>query len=214
MNTWLLFIVFCLFDILPLTNQVVNSITYTSSIADCEAFAALFFNTCDSNPSQSDLDFTALATTTESCSFAGQCPDGSSNTYCEWDRVLCVSCYTSGSATVIRVQTNGLPNHCYYAPYNAPSSSPVDFSVLFNPATTVGTDNYPTSLSSIIDDATTITTEQCDATWPKNTDIPSDTDFQIVSNSSTAFNDIIGVALNGVFLKPGIGETGYDAFYP
>lgn len=45
------------------------------------------------------------------------------------------------------------------------------------------------------------------------TNVPSDTDFQIVSNSSN-IDKIVGIALNGVFLKPGIGEYGYDAFFP
>jgi hypothetical protein len=84
MNAKKIIILFCCALLISVSLQAIPSTTYTNSLEDCEAFASLFFNTCDSTPMQSDLDFTALASETESCYFAGQCPDGSSNAYCEW----------------------------------------------------------------------------------------------------------------------------------
>eukprot|EP00347_Sterkiella_histriomuscorum_P014134 403362035 len=187
--------------------------TYSNTLEDCEAFSSLFENTCVNKPSQSNLDFTSLASVTESCSNAGICPDGSSNTYCEWKRILCVTCYRVNIHTVIRIQTNGLPNHCYYSPYKAPLSSPVDFSVIFNPKTSADSLGQALQLNTILDTQEDITRSQCDKGWSFDQGVPTDSDYLIISNSSN-FDKIIGVSINGVFLRPGISELGYDAFYP
>jgi hypothetical protein len=56
-------------------------------------------------------------------------------------------------------------------------------------------------------------TTSCDDSWPQNAMLPASVDFSITLNS-TNINKVVGVALNGVFLHPGISELGYDAFYP
>ena len=61
------------------------------------------------------------------CNFPGRCPDGddAKNT-CRWQRALYVSC-EDDDPVEIEIETNSLPNHCYYAPNNAPIGSDTDF---------------------------------------------------------------------------------------
>ena len=102
---------------------------YSSSLADCELFAALFANTCSSTTSTVDL--TSVASSTFTCnSDVGLCAAGTTSS-CAWSRQLCVTCSEINSEVYIRVQSNGMPNHCYYVSLFEPSAQSVDFSVLW-----------------------------------------------------------------------------------
>jgi hypothetical protein len=89
---------------------------------------------------------------TVSCSgiFASGCPDSSTGTgltttaTCTWTRRLCVSCYQTGSDVYMRVQTNGLPNHCYSVlNTERVKTTVIDYSVKFNiAAPTTGLKTY------------------------------------------------------------------------
>ena len=73
---------------------------------------------------------------TNECAYAGTCPDNNdaNGFICSWKRILCVTCYVDASVTKIRIQTNSLPNHCYFATTNPPISAYVDLVVEFNKA--------------------------------------------------------------------------------
>ena len=82
------------------------------------------------------------------------------------------------SKAVIRVQTNTLPDHCYYSPDNAPEDATVDFKVAFNPFYSEFNDQnqmYP----NYKNERNTFLTESsyndfiCDGTWPSDNFIPS-----------------------------------------
>ena len=112
---------------------VVNAATYPATLAGCLAFAALFDNTC------SDLstatDFSSVASETVTCTgdvaYCAGSWDSTGST-CTWTRKLCVTCSTTNSVTYIRIQTNSLPNRCYYAGKDTPVSQSFDFKVKFN----------------------------------------------------------------------------------
>ena len=100
--------------------KLTSATTYTDSLSDCQAFAALFSNTC--NPNNAAVSFASVATQDHTCTGnVGSCSAGTTND-CTWTRKLCVTCSVMGGATYIRVQTNGMPNHCYKSPNTAPLS--------------------------------------------------------------------------------------------
>ena len=105
----------------------------TNSLADCQKFASKFDNTCTSTSAQ--LAFDAVPTATVTCAGNQICGTGSEFTAdarggCAWTRKLCVTCYTNSasSKTKIRVQSNGLPNHCYTT-QNKVKAMDIDFEV-------------------------------------------------------------------------------------
>ena len=118
------------------------------TLADCEAVAARFDNTCSGgNPLSS---FSGHSGADMSCTGSIRCPGGSgTQTYtssnpCTWTRKLCVTCYEDGSDVRIRVQTNGLPNHCTTSTVNNGEPQETDWSAVFN-ADMTGIDNYSDS---------------------------------------------------------------------
>ena len=118
--------------------QRVNQITFTAAailasqaaatvpgntLAECEAFAATFANTCSST--SSPVTLASHAGATMSCTGSSiRCPNASgaadytSSNPCTWTRKLCVTCSQSGSDVMIKVQGNGLPNHCINSTVN------------------------------------------------------------------------------------------------
>lgn len=72
---------------------------------------------------------------TTSCSQdVGQCA-GTHNTTtnaCSWEAKLCVTCDLKGTETHIRVQSNGLPQQCYYSPDIEIVEQNIDFEVKWN----------------------------------------------------------------------------------
>ena len=74
------------------------------------------------------------------------CPGSTSATYtdtapCQYYRKLCVSCYDNSGVTMVKVQSNGLPNHCYNSVIGYPTSIENEWTVAFNP-NVVGVENY------------------------------------------------------------------------
>ena len=83
---------------------------FGASLDECITFASKFENTCDSQTVQ--LAYLSEVPRVEvNCS----CWNSKRNEYnCKWDRQLCVTCTQETSSPVmIRVLSNGLPNHCF-----------------------------------------------------------------------------------------------------
>ena len=107
------------------------------TIADCQAVAGLFSNTCAS--SSTPIDFAEHSGEVVSCSGLQRCP-GSNDAFdytidapCTWQRKLCVTCSESNGDVYIRVQSNSLPNHCFYTFEKNPVETVTDWQVKFNP---------------------------------------------------------------------------------
>ena len=92
-----------------------------------------FANACTSDTAVAslvDMEFETIY-----CTAGKTCPDGSTSTVvnpCEWTRKLCVTCTANGATGAkIRVQSNGMPNHCYYDA-KPPLEQDIDYTVNFN----------------------------------------------------------------------------------
>ena len=121
------------------------------SLADCQAFALNFDNTCPtvSNVTQ-EMDLANDSGLTVSCTGVMRCPGTSgeatytSSNPCTYERKLCVSCYEDNSTTYIKVQANGLPNHCFHSVVNVSSAMEHEWTAVFN-ADVSGLENYTSS---------------------------------------------------------------------
>jgi len=98
-----------------------------TTYANCQTFAGKFANTCGSVTTQTA--FSSLTTASYSCNNVGSCGGTLSGSTCTWNRKLCVTCIDTGSKIQIRVQTNGLPNHCYKSPVTALVEVELDYTV-------------------------------------------------------------------------------------
>ena len=91
------------------------------TMADCLAVAAKFDNTCDVTANTPLTTFSSHAGSIMSCTGTMRCPGGTTKAIyttaspCTWKRKLCVTCATDAATGLvkIRVQSNGLPNHCF-----------------------------------------------------------------------------------------------------
>lgn len=130
------------------------------------------------------------------------------------------------------VGTNSLPNHCYYDDNNAPIGSPtvwnaVGFGIEFNTPVRDMLDLDPDTKVLTSDDF-----EICEPTWAKvsgldsyvhysewySTNADINVDVRVIPTlpliNLRNFDNIVGVALNGVFLFSANTHQGYDAFFP
>ena len=123
-----------------------------NTLADCKATAALFDNTCGST--STPIDFDSHNGKTMTCKGTMSCPgterEDAQTTYtssnpCQYQRKLCVTCSEVGGEVFIRVQTNGMPNHCFNGLLNAPSEKESDFTVQYNPQVDVNVQTYSES---------------------------------------------------------------------
>ena len=110
------------------------------TLADCNAFADLFDNTCSSVAGVPQvMDLANDSGTTVNCAGAMRCPGTSgeatytSESPCSYERKLCLSCYEDSVATVyIKVQSNALPNHCFFSTLNNAGAIENEWTVVFN----------------------------------------------------------------------------------
>eukprot|EP00754_Rhynchopus_humris_P037898 Rhum_TRINITY_DN205_c0_g1::Rhum_TRINITY_DN205_c0_g1_i1::g.847::m.847 len=183
----------------------VRAAVSASSLADCQAVANTFWNTCDTSMGPV-ADILAHAGEDVTCQAVGDCTIGTSLAMnkCRWTRKLCVTCATdAGTGAVrIRVQTNGLPASCYK------SARPLvefeyDFEVDFNPPTALL--HEPTTQDEVND-------LLCDIQRHSQSNVPSSS--RLVVTGAADLTVVSGVAVDGVaFLNP-ISADGVDPFYP
>jgi len=178
--------------------------TYTNTLEDCNEFADLFSNTCDNDSGAASLASTASEDIT--CTIDQNCAGTSgANNACTWARKLCVTCSNINNEAYIRVQSNGLPPHCYKSPMDAISELDIDFEVKFQPLAGSSFNHEATSqnnLNSLI----------CDIQVTQANDIPSASDY--TATGSTQIDTAAGIAINGVVLLNGISAEGVDPLYP
>ena len=106
------------------------------TLADCQAIAAKFDNTCDGT---APIDLSTHAGEVMTCTGQMMCPDGSGSVLytddspCTFTRKLCATCDDSSGDVKIRLQTNQMPNHCMQAINANPISTNYgDWEVIFN----------------------------------------------------------------------------------
>lgn len=139
------------------------------------------------------------------CQNVANCVGTTFGTDCTWDRQLCVTCSTSGGVTYIRVQTNGLPNHCYATSSVTPVSLSVDFKVIWNWETT-------SEIFSVADTQDEADDLICDTKAVISSKIDDGADFD--SSGDTSLTTISGVALSGVVITQSLTDAEDDPLYP
>lgn len=137
---------------------VLQTRAYTQTLASCNTFAALFDNTCTGGEIEGNTILTSTETTTLTCTGGVTWCVGLETTdtkldTCYHNYYTCVTCYedtvaeTGISTTMIRVQSNNLPNKCWQqnaVGTNIPVYTAVDFKTTWN-ADMTGIDNYTDS---------------------------------------------------------------------
>lgn len=178
---------------------------YTNTLADCQAFAKKFENTCTSTTA---VAFKDVPEVDKVCSEYGSCSTGTeAGGKCTFKRKLCVTCREDANKVVkIRTQTNGRPSHCYKSPNQGPKLMTIDFEVNWLPT---GADQA-TSSPTTQDDVDALV---CNIMRSKDTNIPAASEYKLTSDSdnmATAW----GVATTGSLLFSSISGEGVDPFYP
>ncbi|CDW77974.1 UNKNOWN [Stylonychia lemnae] len=159
------------------------------------------------------------------------CPDGSSPP-CVWKRKMATVCNTdtttssgrlleSSSGAKIRMQTNGLPNHCPEPGASVPKENIIDFEVSFKnkPRNSqkmnrnLASQDEPVNTSLYDgDDQNSVNNALCDGSWTQAGFLKQiDPEYNEYSGN---FESIVGIALNGVPIHTGNSEYGSDVFYP
>eukprot|EP01062_Namystynia_karyoxenos_P040521 TRINITY_DN2953_c0_g2_i4.p1 TRINITY_DN2953_c0_g2~~TRINITY_DN2953_c0_g2_i4.p1 ORF type:complete len:861 (+),score=167.19 TRINITY_DN2953_c0_g2_i4:69-2585(+) len=184
------------------------------TLAECKAVAALFSNTCDTAPDSPAPNVTSIKPATVTCSGVGMCAGDDTGSSCVWHRRLCVTCSEAGGEVRIRVQSNGLPDHCYTSPKIAPVALDVDWSAVFapgvDPEVAASAATAPTTQDQVND-------LLCDIGSLKDSPagqsrVPSASGF--TRHGTTATNTVGGVAINGVMLFNQMSVEYVDPFYP
>jgi hypothetical protein len=162
-------------------------------LAGCLAFAALFDNTC--TDLENAVSFSSIPSETISCTGdVGYCPGTSSGSTCTWTRKLCVTCSLVSSVPYIRIQTNSLPNRCFYAGSDTPKSIEIDYTVKFN----WDVSSTTTTVASVSD----ADTANCATKTAYSRYIPSSASF---TNTGTSLMlEAMGVSLDGILINPAI----------
>ena len=170
------------------------------TLADCEATAAKFKNTCD--PSAGPIDLASHAGTDVVCTDDVQACAGTTTapTTCTWQRKMCVTCEERSGKVYIRLQSNGLPMSCYKSP-SQPVAQDNDFEVLFNPpATEMHSPTTQDEVNAIL----------CEIKIHSNAPAASETTIK----GSSSMNAVTGLSLDGVAYMNQMSIEGVDPFYP
>ena len=188
---------------------------YSSSLADCQTFAALWSSSCGGTLSSSayttsNWQTSGAGVTTSSCStsssdvYARQ-PDSGTlvNSYSSFAR-NCITCREDGSGgtVYIRYQTNNMPRHCYGSTDNSnwtkyPVTQKIDFEAKWNP-NVLNTQHVLDS--TVVTDATT-STLLCATAWA--TTVPSTSTLTVTAGT---FNSVVGFSMDNVMITSAAGS--------
>lgn len=147
-----------------------------------------------------------MTSATVSCENVGACAGTESGSTCSWERKLCVTCRDDGGVIKIRVETNGLPSHCYASPQTAPVSLTMDYEVEWM---STAVDN-PYSQAQDQDALNALLCD--DLTSAKSDYIPSSAGY--VKKNGQSFGTAWGVSTTGVLMFTAMSAENVDPFYP
>ena len=183
---------------------------YSSSVEDCETFAALWRSSCggtshSSAYTTSDWNIAGAGVTTSSCStsdsdiFARQPDTGNLVTsYSSFAR-NCITCRRdSGTEKVyIRYQSNNMPRHCYGSTDNSnwtkyPTTLKIDFEAEWNPNVL----NSQHVADSTVVSAATTSSLLCATSWAST--VPSTS--SLTSTGTTNINAFVGFSMDNVII--------------
>lgn len=116
-----------------------------------------------------------------------------------------MTCSTLKNVPYIRIQSNGLPNRCYYAGKDTPVAASFDFKVKFNWDASSEATNIAVAS---VDDANTA---NCDTDTAFSTYIPSNAGFK---STGSNMKEAVGIALDGLLINPALNADNVDNFYP
>ena len=173
------------------------------TLADCEAVAAKFKNTCDTSAGAL-ANVAGHAGTPVTCDGVAVSCAGTFDTStqkCTWNRKMCATCTEVNGVVRIRVQSNGLPLSCYASPRVKPVDQDNDFEVNFNPPAVQQVS--PETQSEVND-------QVCDI--QAHSTVPSASHFTLKGSSSMRV--VAGIALDGVAYMNHMSAFGVDPFYP
>ena len=106
----------------------------------------------------------------------------------------------------MRIQTNGLPDHCLPLGNNTLSESLIDIQFVYSPVpqTTFRKPNTVMDLNHFV----------CDFDQSDESRIPKDSGYVNLGDYSPSITNMVGVAINGVPMFNGNGPNNTDFFYP
>eukprot|EP00347_Sterkiella_histriomuscorum_P010578 403375740 len=180
----------------------------------CKEFVVQFANTCDPDlPVEEDFaNISFKNVTCELDNLGGSCPGGQSMienidgvSYCTFQRQLCVTCELVSTYVnqdfirkdiYVRVQTNNMPNHCYYHE-TAPQPQMIDFKVKWNSVKDAST------LNTDIDRQIEVDFRLCRTETFLEEMIPKSAKF-IAIQGQDLLEKATGIALNGVLIYTSI----------
>ena len=119
-----------------------------------------------------------------SCTGDIRCPGASgSATYtasnpCTFTRKLCVTCYESAGVVKVKVQSNGLPSHCFTSTVNNATAKEVEWETIWN-ADMKDIMNYP---ADDFDSSAKTDEILCDIQRTSSRNMHSSSDFSFVEN--------------------------------
>lgn len=195
------------FVVLALLGKIKASATadeqWANDLAGCQDFASNFDNTCTAAGSLASMP---SASVTCSSNLVGTCAGTESGGSCTWQRKLCVTCRDDAGTIKIRVQTNGLPSHCYKSPNTAPAEQTVDWEVNWLSTATKNSASSPNNqqgLNSLLCDNLKVAADDL---------VPSSAGYTKLDGKKqdTAF----GVANTGVLMFSALSGENVDPFYP
>ncbi|CDW91050.1 UNKNOWN [Stylonychia lemnae] len=191
-----------LLALLSLIELSYQFIVYDESLASCQAFAQMFDNTCDPQATPTTLGSTISEKKT--CNFVSE-NFPQANLY----RKLCATCSSENDQVIIRIQSNGLPNHCVYWGDDTGVSANIDFKVNWNKKMSINSTNYSPATQTDLD------TLICKANWPSV--LPEYSQFtNMISSQPADLDEFVGIALNGVLLSSGFStlNMNVDPIFP
>jgi len=200
------------------------------TLQDCLSVAAMFDNTCSST--STPITFAEHAGSSMSCVGEMYCP-GSTGKYnfnasnpCKFTRKLCVTCREESGVVKIRVQTNGLPNHCFQSALTNAKSINTDWEVNFNPNVS-GKINYA---AADVDSASKVSSLLCDIQRTSDVNMIAGTDFKMIQakrdlqqmppaggmmpgggTQTVQITTADGLALSGAYFFNGLNAESKDA---
>ena len=114
----------------------VDAVMPDGTLSSCNTVAATFDNTCPVGQALSSLS--GHQGEEMRCVGDMRCPGTTgSQTYtesnpCIYYRKLCVSCSESEGTVKVKVQSNGLPNHCYNSTVNIAEAKETEWQAVWN----------------------------------------------------------------------------------
>eukprot|EP00347_Sterkiella_histriomuscorum_P016151 403354286 len=191
--------------VLLLTAISLSGMNAQGTLAQCQDYAKKFANTCTSGPAT----WTSFTGATVSCTQEA-CPTGGGTApNCAWTRKLCVTCSSESNKIFIRIQSNGLPNHCYGGRPTVVETV-YDMKMVFDP-TIPSTPQTTFASQQEYDDYV------CMPGGAQTRKIPATSSWQLMVNNTVSWKSmdgIIGFATNGLPIFAGASAERTDPYYP